>query len=285
MAVIDAWASPLLTRPRRAAIPEVQRLFDQSRSPYYTDGHPTREVGPRELVDLMDDAGIDTIMLSAWCRPEGWISTNDDVAEFTTAHPDRIVGVATVDLRHPPNAVAELRRAVQDLGFKALRVVPWLWSLPPNDRLYFPLYVTCIELGVPFCTQVGHTGPLKPSEVGRPVPYLDDVLLTFPELVVVGGHIGHPWTDETIGLAWKHANFYIDTSAYRPRYYPPQLIHFLETYGRSKVLFGTNWPQLSFKQCVEDAAELPLSESAKAAFMGSNAAAVFGLAPASEPSA
>jgi predicted TIM-barrel fold metal-dependent hydrolase len=191
---------------------------------------------------------------------------------------DRIVGVAAVDMSHPPTAVAELRRAVNDLGCKALRVVPWLWQLPPNDKLYFPLYVACIELGIPFCTQVGHTGPLMPSEVGRPVPYLDEVLLTFPELVVVGGHIGHPWTDETIGLAWKHPNFYIDTSAHAPRFYPPQLIHFLETNGRSKVLFGTNWPQLRFDRCVNEAATLELSTPAREAFMGANADLVFGLA-------
>jgi predicted TIM-barrel fold metal-dependent hydrolase len=40
-----------------------------------------------------------------------------------------------------------------------------------------------------------------PSETGRPVPYVDEVALTFPELRIVGGHIGHPWTDEMIGLA------------------------------------------------------------------------------------
>lgn len=277
MYVVDAWASPLLRRDGRLGVPEIQRLFTQSKSEFYRDGKPTREVGPDELVELMDRGGVDTVMLSSWCRPEGWISTNDDVAEFTAAHTDRIMGVAAVDMTHPPTAVAELRRAVNDLGFKALRVVPWLWRLPPNDRLYYPLYVACIELGIPFCTQVGHTGPLMPSEVGRPVPYLDEVLLTFPELVVVGGHIGHPWTDETIGLAWKHRNFYIDTSAYGPRFYPPQLMHFLETNGRSKVLFGTNWPQLHFDRCVEEAAALELSDPARAAFMGLNAANVFGL--------
>lgn len=87
-------------------------------------------------------------------------------------------------------AVAELDRAVTKLGCIALRVVPWLWNLPPNDKHYYPLYVKCVELGIPFCTQVGHTGPLCPSEVGRPIPYLDEVALTFPDLVIVGGHIG-----------------------------------------------------------------------------------------------
>jgi uncharacterized protein len=87
----------------------------------------------------------------------------------------------------------------------------------PNDKFYFPLYVTCIELDIPFCTQVGHTGPLMPSEPGRPIPYLDEVALTFPELRIVAGHIGYPWTDEMIGLAWKHENVFIDTSAHAPR--------------------------------------------------------------------
>ena len=52
-----------------------------------------------------------------------------------------------------------------------------------------------------------------------------------------------------IALAWKHANVFIDTSAYLPRYYPPQLIHFLKTYGRDKVLFATNFPMLGFEKC------------------------------------
>ena len=65
---------------------------------------------------------------------------------------------------------------------------------------------------MPFCTQIGHTGPLMPSEVGRPI-YLDQVALDFPDLVIVGGHIGYPWTDEAIAVATKHPNVFIDTSA------------------------------------------------------------------------
>ena len=74
-----------------------------------------------------------------------------------------------------------------------------------------------------------------PSETGRPVPYLEEVALTFPELTIVGGHIGYPWTEEMIGQAWKFDNVYIDTSAYLPKYYPQQLIHFMKTNGKDKV--------------------------------------------------
>jgi uncharacterized protein len=57
-----------------------------------------------------------------------------DPASDVARYPDRLVGVASVDLRKPMEAVRELRRAVHELGMRALRVLPWLWGLPPNDR-------------------------------------------------------------------------------------------------------------------------------------------------------
>jgi uncharacterized protein len=270
--IIDVWAQPTLgERPGRLRMPEITRLFERSGSADLIDA----SVGPDELVALMDAAGVDRLLLSAWHRPGGWVISNDDVAEFTRAHPDRFAGLASADLADPVGAVRELHRAVEELGFVGLRIVPWLWELPPDHRLYYPLYVACVELGIPFCTQVGHTGPLKPSETGRPVPYLDRVALDLPELVIVGGHIGHPWTDEMIGVAWKHDNVYIDTSAYLPRYYPPQLVHYMNSYGRGKVMFGTNWPQLPHDRALAQVAELKLSDEARADFLGETARRVF----------
>ncbi len=269
---IDAWAQPANGRAR-ALLPEVSRLFEKSGSAHLLD----QALSIEQTVELMDQAGVEKLMLSAWCRPEGWVFSNDEIAAYTRAFPERFVGVATVDLSRPMAAVAELERAVKELGCKALRIVPWLWKLPPNHRWYYPLYVKCIELGIPFCTQVGHTGPLMPSETGRPVPYLDEVALDFPELVIVGGHIGHPWTDEMIGLAWKHDNIHIDTSAYLPAYYPPQLLHFMRTYGQDKVLFGSNFPQLSLKKCLEQVRALELPPAIADKFLQGNARRVFGL--------
>lgn len=270
--IIDAWAQPSLGSLSRL-VPEVAALFAKSG----TAEALTRTLSPADTVALMDQAGVDTLMLAAWHRPGQPIITNDQVAEFTTAFPDRFAGVATVDLADPVKAVQELRRAVRQLGFKALRIVPWLWKLPPNDRLYYPLYVACVELGVPFCTQVGHTGPLMPSETGRPIPYLDDVALTFPDLVIVGGHIGFPWTEEMLGLAWKHANVYIDTSAWLPRYYPLALRHAMGSFLKKKILFGTNFPQLPFEKCVQQARELGLPPEAESLFLGENARRIFRL--------
>lgn len=228
-------------------------------------------------LDALASAGVGRALISAWWGPQGPLISNDEVAAIVQSRPEVLVGVASVDLARPMSAVRELRRAVKQLGLRALRVVPWLWNLPPNDRRYYPLYAECIELGIPFCTQVGHTGPLCPSEPGRPIPYLDEVALEFPELVIVGGHVGFPWTDEMISLATKYKNVYIDTSAYKVKRYPAVLREYMAGHGRKKVLFGSNFPMLTPAECLAGLDSLGLDVEARQLFLGGNAARVFRL--------
>jgi uncharacterized protein len=185
--------------------------------------------------------------------------------------------VASVDIARPMSAVRELRRAIRELGFRAVRILPWLWNLPPDDRRYYSLYAECVDLDVPFCLQVGHKGPLAPSEPGRPIPYLDHVALEFPELRIVGGHIGYPWTAEMISLATKYPNVYIDTSAYKVRRYPKDLVDYLRAHGRRKVLFGSNYPAWPAADCLEGFESLALDDAAASLFLHDNAVRVFKL--------
>lgn len=130
---------------------------------------------------------------------------------------------------------------------------------------------------MPFCLQVGHTGPLRPSEYGRPIPYLDRVALDFPDLVIVGGHIGYPWTDEMIALARKYPKVFIDTSAYTARRYPPQLVEYLRADGRHKVMFGSNFPMIAPERALAELDSLGLDEEARGLFLEGNARRVFAL--------
>ena len=140
-------------------------------------------------------------------------------------------------------AVRELRRCVTELGFKGLRMLPWLWEAPPTDRRFYPLYAACVELGVPFCTQVGHTGPLRPSEIGRPIPYIDQVAIDFPELDDRRRPHRLPVDRGDDRRRRKHENVYIDTSAYTAKRYPPELVAYMKSdSGRHKVLFGSQLP-------------------------------------------
>lgn len=272
MTIVDAWIQhptpSFLADPMFASLLRWMRM-DPSQLP---DAIP-----PEFTLSALDDAHVDRALVSAWWGPRGPLLSNDHVAALCAAHPDRFVGVASVDISQPMEGVRELRRCVRDLGLRALRVLPWLWGLPPNDRHYYPLYAACIDLGIPFCLQVGHAGPLRASEPGRPIPYLDEVALDFPELTIVGGHIGYPWTTEMIALATKYPNVYIDTSAYKPSRYPAELTTFLRGSGRKKVLFGSNFPMLTPAACLGEVDSLGLDAEARALFLGGNAERVFRL--------
>ncbi len=253
-------------------------MFDSLRR--WTGQEPLSEELPIAVtLAAMDQAHVDFGLLSAWHSPrEGDLISNDEVAALVASHPDRFAGLAAVDLFKPMRAVRELRRAVCELGFKGLRVVPWLWEVAPTDRRYYPLYAACVDLGVPFCTQVGHTGPLRPSETGRPIPYIDQVALDFPELTIVAGHVGYPWTEEMIAVARKHENVYIDTSAYTTKRLPVELVNFMRTNtGSQKVLFGTNYPMINHAAALTGLDELGLDAAATTRYLSDNAGRVFGV--------
>lgn len=124
-------------------------------------GLDRRVISVQDTLDAMDASGVGLALLSAWGTPQGMLISNDEAAAVQQA-PDRFKGVASVDLRDPVRAVREIRRCVGDLGVVGVRVVPWVWDLPPDDRRYYPVYVACVEASVPFCTQIGHTAPLCP---------------------------------------------------------------------------------------------------------------------------
>lgn len=264
MTVVDVW----MQHPTQRFL--AQEIFESLRR--WTGQLPSDEIPLDRTIAVMDEAGVQRGMICAWYGPDGALISNDEVASWVRLHPDRLTGVASVDIRNPRLAVLELRRAVTELGFRALRIVPWLWGLPPNHRLYYPLLAECVELGIPFMTQVGHTGPLRTSETGRPIPYLDDVALDFPDLVIVAGHIGYPWTAEMIALATKYPNVYIDTSAYVSHRYPAELVGYLRGHGRRKVLFGSNYPMITPAQALRRLDELGLDDEARDLFLGGNAA-------------
>jgi predicted TIM-barrel fold metal-dependent hydrolase len=267
--IIDVWAQHPTLRHLQDPI------FDSLRR--WTKGAmPTGELPVAATIAAMDQAGVAKALISAWVAPRNVMISNDEVAGFVAQAPERLIGVGSVDIAKPMAAVREIRRCVTSLGFKAIRVLPWLWEVPPTDRRFYPVFTECCELGVPFCTQIGHTGPLMPSEVGRPI-YIDQVAIDFPELVIVAGHIGYPWTDEAIAVATKHENVFIDTSAYVVKRYPPALVDYMRTHGRRKVLFGTNYPMIAPARALEGLDALGLDAEARELFLSGNARRVFAL--------
>ena len=267
--VVDAWGQHVTLRHVQDPMFDSLRRWTKA-----LNYHEAPSVS--STIAALDEAGVDRMLISAWYAPNNIMISNEEVFNFVSQSNGRLVGVGSVDISRPQLVMREIRRCIEKYGFKAIRVLPWMFQVPPTDRRFYPVYTACCELNVPFCTQIGHTGPLMPSEVGRPI-YLDQVALDFPDLTIVGGHTGYPWTEEAIAVATKHPNVYIDTSAYTIRRYPRVLIEYMRDNGRKKVLFGSNYPMINPVKALEDLDTLGLDESTRALFLSQNAVRVFRL--------
>lgn len=202
------------------------------------------------------------------------------IAEAVNKYPGRFSGLAGIDPTLGMAGVRELEQAVRNYGFIGAQFYPHWFEMSPDHARMYPYYAKCVELGIPIQMQVGqsmvYTAEQPLRSTGRPIT-LDTVACDFPELVLIGSHIGIPWTEEMIAMAWKHKNVYISADAHRPRYWPPAFLHYLNTYGREKVLFGTDFPILPFEQTRDDIEALDLRADVLPLFLRENARRVYKL--------
>jgi|TARA_B100001059_G_scaffold94459_3_gene93704 predicted TIM-barrel fold metal-dependent hydrolase len=238
-----------------------------------------------EMLCQMDAAGIEKSFLVAnktgqLGLPGSWHLPYEMVAEAVKQFPDRFYGLAGIDPTEGMAGIRALEKAVQDFGFIGAHAYPHWFELAPDHARWYPFYGKCVELDIPILLQVGQSlvyEPRRPLQsVGRPIT-LDPVACHFPELKLVGIHIGIPWADEMIAMAWKHENVYIIADAHAPKYWPESFIRYIDSYGRHKVMFGTDFPVLSFQRYREEVDRLGLRPESYQAFLRDNAIRVFGL--------
>jgi uncharacterized protein len=228
-----------------------------------------KDISVSEMIETMDRAGVEKSILSL--RAE---TPSDYVLSFPKAHPDRFVLAAYVDPRRGMPALRELSAVVKNEPVVLARAVPFMINLPPDDKAYFPLYARCIELDLPISVNTGIPGPPAPGRCQDPI-YLDEVCLFFPELTLVMAHGADPWWNVAIRLMLKYKNLSLMTSAYAPKYFPPELIQYMNTRGQDKIIFASDHPVLSMERCVKEAAALDLREGVLDKFLYQNAHKLF----------
>ena len=238
-----------------------------------------------DYINKMDQAGIERSLLIAVRAgdirvKESFEVPYESVHKVCVEHPDRFSGLAGIDPFRGMEGLKDLEYAVDEMGFVGAHLYPHWCELPPNHKKYYPYYAKCCELGIPIMMQVGHnlvySRKRRLPSVGRPI-YLDEVAIDFPELKLIGIHIGIPWTDEMISMCWKHENVYTAGDAYAPKYWPDAYVHYANSYGQKKVLFGTDWPVIDPVRAVEEFNDLNFRESASQRILRENALEVFNL--------
>ena len=244
-----------------------------------------RGLSLEQMLDRMQEANIEQAFLIAAKAgrpglPGCYHMPPEIVAEAVAKHPKRFSGLLGIDPFMGMDGVRQLEDAVKHKGFIGAHFYPHWFELAPDHAKCYPFYAKCCELGVPIQIQVGQSMiyakefPLKST--GQPIR-LDAVACDFPELKLIGIHIGIPWTDEMIAMAWKHENIYIGADAHSPKYWPDSFIRYLNSYGQDKVIFGTDFPVLDFKRTMQEIDALGLKPEVMQKFLRGNAQRIYNL--------
>ena len=233
-------------------------------------GLPTDD--PVSLVlQQMDRFGIEKAM----------IGVSEDSAQLALkTFPDRFVpSGALVDPNDVMGSVNAIRRDYEQFGIRATSVFPagTFPQVPIDDPKMYPIYATCVELGIPIFVCAGVPGPrvpFAPQEVSR----IDIVMFDFPDLVFVTRHGCEPWEDLAVKLMLKWPNLYYSTSAFAPKYYPKAIIDYANSRGADKVLYAGYFPMgLSLERIFSELPKVPLKDEVWPKFLYGNAARILGL--------
>ena len=246
----------------------------------YRDG-----VTPEDYISMMDRCGIERSLLIAQRSGDIRIKGSahmptDYIAGLVEAHPNRFSGMIGVDPSKIMESLAEVEHAVRDLGFVGAHLYPHWFDEAPDAAKYYPFYAKCCELDVPIQMQVGHclvyNQHRRLPSVGHPI-CLDRIAMDFPDLKLIGIHIGYPWYEEMISVAWKHANVYIGLDAYAPKYWPEATRHYMNSFGQDKVIFGTDWPVVDPERAMNDIANMKWNPNSKRKVLRDNALKLYSL--------
>jgi predicted TIM-barrel fold metal-dependent hydrolase len=173
-------------------------------------------------------------------------------------------------------AVRQVERAVRDYGFNHIWMMPVLAGLPANHPTWYPIYAKCVELGIPVKVNVGVPGPLRFGLLQQTMN-MDEICIAFPELTVVGCHVGHPWHLETVALLQKHANFYLVTSGFAPKHVPKEIYDVVNRRVPHKLMWSSDYPILPVQRCAREGWEVPLKDEVKRRYLRENTIEVFRL--------
>ena len=230
-----------------------------------------RSFEPGELIPEMDRLGIERAIVTLnVARP------SERVLRFVEKAPERFSLGLSVDPGQIPimKGLWEMEALARNHPTVCAKVVPFSSDIPPSDERYYPLYTKCVELDLPLTINTGLPGPPVAGECQNPI-HLDRVCVRFPELKLCMAHGADPWWGIATRLMIKYRNLHLMTSAYAPKHFPPELIHFMNTRGQDRILFASDHPALDWERCVNEARALDLREGVLEKFMYGNAARFF----------
>ncbi|MBI2832076.1 MAG: amidohydrolase [Chloroflexi bacterium] len=225
----------------------------------------------------MKEAGIDIAVAVGRNRPRFEVS-NDSIAELVNKYPDKIIGVAGIDVFNETHqALLEIERSIRQLKLRGVCIEPGGNRRDMNfdDPRLYPVYARCNELKVPVFlttahrqgTSIDHTNPV----------HIDHIARDFPQLKIVCAHACWPYVMEMIAVAQRYRNVFVSPDGYVFRPGGALYVEAIDRYLEEQFIFGSAYPLNPLKESVEGLKRFPLRKEVMNKIFYENAARLFGL--------
>lgn len=254
------------------AEPAFELLYSPSRS---------KLAGATAIIDAMDEQHIDMSVVFGfpWHDADTFEMHNDYILDAVSRYPQRLIGLGCFDPLSA-HAAAEAERCM-DNGLSGIGELA-IYQSAMDDALLKrlePIMGILKEKDLPLLIHTNEPiGHQYPGKAAMTLDQIDSIPERFPDNTIILAHWGGGIF--FFNLLKKETkdhleNVYFDTAA-SPFLYDPLIYRIaVEIVGRSKVLFGSDFPLLHPQQYFDEMAEAGLTEDEIACICGDNAQMLF----------
>jgi len=267
---------------------------------------------------VMEDSGIEKAVLSyptsdAHLKLGGGKELarifNDNVSQILKRYPDKFIGAAVLPVEDSVSMLNELRRAHEDLGFKAVSLATSYDKVYLDDLRFQPLFKEASRKRLPIFVHSQIIGPIGVERVNDPlltpvIEYIFDtaicvgkllmsgVLHNFPDVKFIFAHFAGviPQLAYRFDATYQMLrginfvkdlgadpteylkNIYVDTSGDKKQ---SNFLSALELVGPNNILWGSDWPaKKDIAGSIKAVRDLNISDIDKAGILGGNLARI-----------
>ncbi len=180
----------------------------------------------RQLLRQMDRFGVEKAIV---------FSLDNRLArESVKAHPKRLVGYVWPN-PHDPSSLALVKEAVDEWGFRGVKLHPLIHSFLPTDEEVLPLVEFAEKRRIPVAVHSGHPPFSLPWSIG-------ELAEAHPGARFVMLHMGHAhgvYIQAAINTARRLDNIVLETSGVSMH---SKIREAVERVGEERVVFGSDYP-------------------------------------------
>ena len=200
-------------------------------------GWQRMEYDMEKILKIYDKIGVDIACVNSWQINYDIETGNKEVYAIAKKYPKRIIGFGIVNPRDRSRALDEIKRCVEDYGFKGLKLHPASNNYMIDSTLVGPVIELARSYSLPVLIHSsGSDGFSHPRMIGS-------LAGRYPEVNMIIGHMGTSAWLESVEMAKNHENIYLDTTAVPNEVYIIPIA--IKVAGADRIMWGTDSPMIN----------------------------------------